>query len=204
MVPGLWYPAGAGGMWLNYVVWCDTNKDIIPGNHHYFEYPYLKELHPDYSPFFNFSNHKTPPHMATVVLGSDRALFNFFLNILSKKKPSTDWIPTAGGFYQMKNVIKYNLDWCDIFENPKKFFDDVNSLTGYNIKLNQFTETAIEQYKNSCTWYSMTKQELYATDPVQECFNHCFDQCTNSATSLAQQTQQAWNLVESTLWTRKF
>lgn len=151
---GVWYPPGAGGMWLNYLVWCSRSGEIIPGDHAHFEFNYLESLNPAYMSFLGFYTHNLEYDFATIRLGSDRAWFNFFLNIQSKKQMSSDYDSVLNGaklFLEWRQAAaECNLDWCLIFENPEQFVAQLNSITNFDVKFNSVTEQAFVQYQNSC------------------------------------------------------
>jgi len=154
--PGLWYPQGAGGMWLNYLIWCSQANKIVPGDHYYFEWPYIQSLEPKYISFLGFYPHNRDYSTAPIRLGSDRAWFNFFLNINAKKGMPAEYSALVQGstnflIWHQQN-IDFTLDWCLIFKDPEQFIAQLNAITDFDVSLNSVTEQAIEQYRKSCVW----------------------------------------------------
>ena len=182
-------------MWLNYALWCGLNQKNIPGSHVYFEFPYLKSLEPTYVDYFDFVQHTSRPIDSDIRLGSNRAWLNFFANVIHKKGRYPGWeFSGPRGFFewQQKN-IKFNLDWCLVFEDPEKFFDRVAKLTGYSIKLDQYTETARQQYIQSCSTLDF--------DQVRQAWcNYIFSTMTNTTDS-DDTRQQTVNEILAKTWT---
>lgn len=151
--PIIWYVPGSGGMWVSYLIWCVKHGQVISGAFEHFEFPNLQQKRPDYYSYLEFVEHTDDPSTADIVLGSDRAWMNFYLNLVKKKNFEQDW---QGTNFFMHNLqaqdIKFNLDWCDIWENPKKFVQDLAQLSGCQLQYNQHARTAIEQYRQSCVW----------------------------------------------------
>jgi len=149
--PTIWYPPGAGGMWVNYLLWCINTKTILPGPFEHFEYVFLYRKDSRYHSLVQFKQH-TDSVDADIVLGSNRAWMNFYLNVVKKKNMQD--CPSAERYTQilMNRNIKFNLEWCDIWEHPKKFIDDLSQLSGYKLAYNLFAQQAIEQYRQSCVW----------------------------------------------------
>lgn len=191
--PKLWYPPGAGGMWLNYVVWCGLNRKNIPGSHVYFEFPYLKSLDSTYHVYFDFVRHVSHPMDSDVRLGCNRAWLNFFVNVIHKKGQYPNWeLSGPPGFFEWQQQnINFNLDWCLVFEDPEKFFDLVANVTGYPIKLNQYTETARQQYIQSCL--------AAESDQVHQAWrNYIFSTMTNATDSDDTRQQQVNEILTKT------
>ena len=192
-IPSLWYPMGAGGMWLNYAVWCGLNQKNIPGTHVHFEFLYLKSLDTTYREYFNFNRHLTRPIDSPVRLGSDRAWLNFFSNIIYKKGHYPGWkISGPAGFFEWRRQnIKCNLDWCAIFEDPEKFFEQVAKLTGYSIKLDQYTEMARKQYVQSCV-------NAESAEVLESWRNYIFTNIANTTDSDDIRQQQVRQILNET------
>lgn len=154
--PGFWYPQGAGGMWLNYLIWCSQANKIVPGDHLYFEWPYIQSLEPKYVSYLDFYIHDRDYSTAPIRLGSNRAWFNFFLNINAKKGMPQDYFGLVQGASTFltwsRDNIDFTLDWCLIFEDPEQFITQLNTVADFNVTLNSVTEQAIEQYRKSCIW----------------------------------------------------
>lgn len=152
--PGAWYPPGAGGMWLNYLVWCSKFNKIIPGGHPHFEYNYLESINPEYLSFLGFYTHQLEYDVTPIRLGSDRAWFNFFLNVQAKKGVDSDYDSLLNGaklFLEwQQQAVEFNLDWCLIFTGPEQFVAQLNSITDLDVQYNSVTEQAFDQYRNSC------------------------------------------------------
>jgi hypothetical protein len=160
---------GAGGMWLNYLVWCSKFDTNLPGELNHFEFPDVEAainadpaLHyyvgdrTQYHSFIQQRKHSVTWHDCEIVLGSDRAWFNFFLNLQKKKGRAED----DGGRYQiaaqyagwMRRGLQFNLDWCLIWEDPEQFLTRLNELAGFELKYNSGAQQAFEQYRRSCVF----------------------------------------------------
>lgn len=152
--PGIWYPQGAGGMWLNYLIWCSEHEKIIPGDHPHFEWPYIQSLEPEYVSYLDFYIHGRDYTTAPIILGSNQAWFNFFLNINAKKEMPENYSSLVDGASRLlqlyKTPIEFNLDWCLIFTDPEQFVQQLNNLVEFEIEYNSITEQAFEQYRRSC------------------------------------------------------
>jgi hypothetical protein len=91
---------------------------------------------------------------APIRLGSNRAWFNFFLNVNAKKGMPRDCVTLLTGSKMFLNWyqadINFNLDWCLIFEDPEQFVAQLNSISDFKIKYSSVTGQAFDQYRNSC------------------------------------------------------
>jgi len=150
--PIIWYVPGSGGMWVNYLIWCVKHSQVMSGTFEHFEFPSVQQRHPDYYSCLKFTEHTDDPNTADIVLGSDRAWMNFYLNVIKKKQIHPTPMVTRYTQTLMCQHIKFNLEWCDIWENPKKFVQDLAQLSGYQLQYNKYACTAIEQYRQSCVW----------------------------------------------------
>lgn len=143
-------------MWLNYLIWCSKTNEIVPGNHPHFEWPYIQSLRPDYLSFLGFYIHDRDWKTAPIRLGSNRAWFNFFLNVNAKKGLPADYNSSLKGATMFlewySSGVEFTLDWCLIFEDPEQFVAQLNSISDFDVKFNSVTEQAFAQYKNSCVW----------------------------------------------------
>lgn len=197
--PTLWYPPGAGGMWLNYLVWCSKNDRIIPGDHSHFEWPYLLSIEPEYIPYFEFCSHDRVHKTATVRLGNQQAQFNFFLNVINKKQMPQDLdslIQGAKMFLEWElDSVDFNLDWCLIFENPEHFVAQLNSITIFDLEFNSAAEQAVEQYQKSCI-----KIKTYTELEVQAWRRAALEMCTDRQQSISKRLQKAEEVFYNTYY----
>lgn len=197
--PGVWYPPGAGGMWLNYLVWCSRSNEIIEGNHTHFEFNYLESLNPDYLSFLGFYTHHQEHEAASIKLGSERAWFNFFLNVQAKKAMPNEYDSLLNGaklFLQWRQeTVEFNLDWCLIFEDPEQFVAQLNSITDLNVQYNSVTEQAFAQYRNSCIAMPDVSAPM-----VQAWRQAILDLFTNRSDAVPQRLQTAEQIFYNTYY----
>ena len=211
-LPRVWYPMGAGGMWLNYLIWAARFNATIPENPMNFEFPDIENIinaNPDlhfyvgdktqYHSFIQQRKHSISWHDCEIRLGSDRAWFNFFLNLQKKKGRAED----EGGRYQiaaqyagwMRRGIEFNLDWCWIWEDPERFLTRLNELGGFDLEYNAGAERAFEQYRAS----SPFEPEEGDLDVYQRAV---YDLATDQDTTNAQARLQRAREIVYTTWYR--
>lgn len=194
---GVWYPQGAGGMWLNYLIWCSKTNEIVPGDHPHFEWPYIQSLRPDYLSFLGFYIHDRDWKTAPIRLGSNRAWFNFFLNVNAKKGLPHDYDSLLKGatmFLEWHNTgVKFTLDWCLIFEDPEQFVAQLNSISDFDVKFNSVTEQAFIQYKNS-------QPRGYTDQAARAWKNAILNLLTDRKQILPQRVQQAEQIFNDTYY----
>jgi hypothetical protein len=191
--PTLWFAGGAGGNWLNYMIWCGLNQKNIIGKHVEFSNQNLKAQLPV---FFKIVKHSDYDCHTDAVLGSYRSLLNFYINVATKNPSWTEAHP-SGYILMQDHEWNYNLDYCDIFLDPDKFVKSVNQLTELNLSMDHYVECAFDQYWKSCVWVDMTKQELFKTQWITDSVDWCLNNRTNKSDSLAQRTEQAWTEIEA-------
>lgn len=144
---------GSGGQWINYLLWCLDRGRVLLGAFEHFEFPSMQQRDPDYVPMVEFLEHTDSLDQADIVLGSDRAWMNFYVNLLTKKQLINDWQVSAQYVATLqKRNIEFNLDWCDIWEQPEKFLQDLGALIGKSLPYNRVARQAIAQYSRTCTW----------------------------------------------------
>jgi len=164
--PTCWYPAGAGGMWLNYLVWCHKTQQTAPGYLPHFELPSLRSIFPNIESNLGFLLHDHDPNSAVIRLGSHRAWFNFYLNLNTKKECAD-----AEGLYSetvkflnyKKLPVNFNLEWTLIWTDPEKFINDLNALHDFKLSYNTHVATAFEQYRHSCYLPDLKSTEFQQT-----------------------------------------
>jgi hypothetical protein len=152
----IWYPQGAGGMWLNYLLWCNQTRTTLPGAFQSFEFDNLKQQWPEYRSFFVWVPHDTEQakgNAARIRLGG-HAWFNFYLNIFNKKNAGDlIYYGCAASLLKiLNNNVWPNLYWQDLITDPEKFLADLSAIVGYHIPYDDITQRAIEQYIDSCTF----------------------------------------------------
>ena len=184
MLPKLWYPGGAGGHWLNYVTWCGINQTWV--DYDFIEFSPVFNNIPNYKIYYQFRPHSEIHAPTDIWLGSDQALLNFYINVLIKNPKWKNATPL--GYIQMRDNFLWNLDYCDIFNDPENFFNQINALTDYNLKLDFYTNKALQQYKHSCLWSKMSEQQLQNTSWAKTCLEYC---------------ENDWDLVRTMLFVAK-
>jgi hypothetical protein len=160
-LPKLWYPMGGGGAWLNYLIWCSLHNQSVSGDVDNFDFPVIESIinsnsEIKYQNYFQLREHSITWHDCEIVLGSDRAWFNFFLNLQKKTGRSED----NGVRYQIaaqyagwiRRGVQFNLEWCDIWQEPEQFLSRLKELTTLNLLFNAGAEQAFEQYRRSCVF----------------------------------------------------
>lgn len=199
--PGIWYPQGAGGMWLNYLIWCSEHEKIIPGDHPHFEWPYIQSLEPEYVSYLDFYIHGRDHTTAPIILGNNNAWLNFFLNINAKKGMPNDYNSLIIGAKNLLKVhkthVEFNLDWCLIFTNPEQFVQQLNKLVDYEfeVEYNSITEQAFEQYRRSCI-----KLTDHADPQIRAWRTAILELFTDKAQSLPQRLQIAEEIFYNTYY----
>lgn len=160
VLPQLWYPPGAGGMWLNYLLWCYRVNDNFPDELASFEFPILKQQNPKYYPLIQFARHLDDPANSQIRLGGPY-YFNFYINLCNKKSNSIS-VQTANEFlnYAQTN-IDYNLDWGLIYRDPEQFINQLNRTAEFEITYSDPASRAVEQYINSCPLIDLTDPVMY-------------------------------------------
>lgn len=188
----IWFPAGAGGSWLNYLVWCSTTQTSLDHPFTHFRYHDVLKVCSSFKVCLKYVFHYVTPDTTKspmVILGSNRAWINFW--ILMAEKYDADagdtWIPTPKAYYRPDFAITFNLDWCDIFQDPEKFLYTLSRLLEYRIKYDQHTQHAIEQYQRTCSHLNLDRSDLWSHPLVQLYLNE------------NQLTQQQ---AEELLWTK--
>lgn len=154
MNPSLWYPQGAGGMWLNYFIFCTQTRTVSDQPHVYFEYPYIKQLIPNYLSYFTFCRHVDDYNHSVIKFGGDRYWFNFYLNVCAKKVKHNDYqglVDAADALVGLsKHSVPFNLDWGLIFTNPRQLTTNLSDIAGIDITYNSYSARSVTQYINSC------------------------------------------------------
>ena len=108
------------------------------------------------------------------------------------------WGPN--GFWTWNDVnVEFNLDWCDIFNNPESFLESLYDITGYRLYLDQYTTTAIDQYKKSCDWM-YNKDSLVNNQFFQAWSNYCFEYRTNPNDDPDNRLSQSQALIHKTIF----
>ena len=176
--PKFWYPAGAGGMWLNYLIWCNTTQQTIPGYLPHFELPSLRLIVPEFPHYLGFVIHDRDPNSAVIRLGSHRAWFNFYLNLNTKKECAD-----ADGLYSetvkflnfRSKPVNFNLEWTRIWTDPEQFINDLNAVHNFKITYNKHTETAFDQYRHSCYLPDLNSADFQQTLLYRQWYQAIFD-----------------------------
>ena len=151
--PLIWYVPGSGGQWINYLLWCLDQGRVLQGGFDHFKFSHVQQRDPDYFPLVEFVHHTDNFEQADVVLGSDRAWMNFYLNLVKKKNLAQDW-QVVNLFMQdlQTQNIKFNLDWCDIWDDPVRFMQQLSLLTGLDLPYNYLVQKVMAQYSRTCVW----------------------------------------------------
>lgn len=167
--PRVWYPNGAHGAWLNYVAWCSQFNTAIPGSLERFDHTYL-EPRINSTPALHFyqenrtqypgiiQQRKDAPAWddCSILFGSNRAWFNFFLNLQMSSETSADQdqayqvAARYAGWYRRN--ITFNLEWCLIWTDPEQFLSDLGRLIKMDLPWNTGAQQAFEQYRAVCVF----------------------------------------------------
>jgi hypothetical protein len=177
--PKIWYPAGAGGHWLNYLIWCHRHQTTVPGIPVNFDWRTLhgRQMEGGES-YLGFMIHDTDPADSQICLGSHRAWFNFFLCINTKKLMASKegrYKAACNALNYCKQNITFNLDWCLIWTNPAQFIQDLNSTGGFDITVNEHTTRAFEQYRVSCYMPNIDSSEFRQSDLCRDWYQAILD-----------------------------
>lgn len=205
----MWYPMGAGGMWLNYFIWCSLNNQVLDGEFKHFEYPDLYPFittnrYPVYVCMHIHSGDDIVPNDYDLRLGSNRAWMNFYLNVLAKKGQSPGVLDGCHAFYDWSNQgIDFNLDWCLIFEEPALFIYQLNMITNYGVRYNNFTKRAIEQYTNSCVWVDIDSAEFQLDARYKDWHRYALKNLTDRKLTFQQRIAQAHEVLHDYYYSPK-
>jgi len=197
----MWYPAGAGGMWLNYFIWCSLNNQVLDGEFKHFEFPDIlplitTEQYPVYVCMLIHDGDSIVPSEFDLRLGSNRAWMNFYLNLLAKKGQTPGILDgSRKSFDRASEGIDFNLDWCLIFEEPELFIYQLNIITNYGIKYNDKTARAIEQYTNSCIWVDLDSPEFQSDPRYKDWHRYALQHLTDRSLTFRQRISQADEIV---------
>ena len=144
----LWYPQGAGGMWLNYLMWCSRNNRTIPGKHTYYELPYLQGIDPEYRALVFFTRHAIEYDEAVIRLGGNY-WFNFYLNVCTKKDDA--WDCQARSLFEIRDMnMPVNLDWKTMINNPEQFLVNLEHESGYRVYRTPLALGLFPEYRSTC------------------------------------------------------
>jgi hypothetical protein len=199
--PKFWYPRGAGGMWVNYLIWCNQHQTTVAGNPYNFDWPTLhgRPLSGGETNL-GFMIHNTDPVLSDICLGSHNAWYNFFLYINIKKDRSD-----KEGMYSSalratewrQKGINFNLDWTLIWLDPEQFIQDLNSLWPFDIQYNEHTQRAVEQYHASCIFPDIDNEEFQRSDLFKHWHQALIDYETDPNLTMAQRQNQSLELIRS-------
>jgi hypothetical protein len=158
----LWYPQGSGGMWLNYLVWCNKQQTTIPESFQMFEFENVRRRSPKYYSSFIYMKHTATQEEANssdVRIGGNN-WFNFYLNICVKKKMADiHYRGVAESLLAiMDNNVTPNLYWQDIIKSPEKFLNNLSLVLKKPVKYNHITQQAIGQYIQSCSFPKLNNE----------------------------------------------
>lgn len=144
---------GSGGQWVNYLLWCLNQGRVMSGGFDHFEFDAVLQRDPNYFTSVEFLEHTDLPSNADIVLGSDRAWMNFYANLTVKKNKIDDCDGVLNYIVQLQQKkINFNLDWCDLWQQPEKFLSDLGTLIGRKLPYDRIAKQAIAQYSRSCVW----------------------------------------------------
>jgi hypothetical protein len=173
----IWYPQGAGGMWLNYLLWCNQERTTLPGDFQSFEFTDIHQRWPEYYSFFTWLPHlaeQDKSNKSRIRLGGHN-WFNFYLN-LCYKKPGGQYYHYAVCLLNIQTTdSRPNLYWRDIIHNPEKFLADLSSIVEYHIPYDTITQRAIDQYINSCPFPKIITFEFRSSEIYSEWLRAIYD-----------------------------
>jgi len=165
----LWYPPGAGGMWLNYLVFCTRKHRNIGNTHLNFDYTHLKSLDDEYWLVTDFARHIDSAKSANIRLGGDDCLFNFYLNLVIKQPHESHKGIATFLLSSLKNNISYNLCWKSLISDFDNFACDLFK-TYFNtmgLQINEFSYKAHQQYVDSCFFPSLEDKDFLNSNIFQ-------------------------------------
>lgn len=200
----IWYPRGSGGMWVNYLIYCNNQQTTIPGNHTSFEFLYLHSLCPSYFSNLDWALHNSDPAESLICLGDNHSWYNFYLNSNVKKETAKKEGLAEGALNAVKNQqkhIKFNLNWTLIWTDPGQFIQELNQLGSFNITLNQYTEQAFKQYRNSCFFPKLDSDEFQKSDLFKYWHQSLVDHETDPNLTMAQRDNQAVEITKNMFFT---
>jgi hypothetical protein len=193
-------------MWLNYLVWVHYHGGTITHDFPHFELNYVSQLHPRYQSYIKFLPHVTDSTLGTVRLGSNRAWYNFYLNINIKKGIAAPEFLYTGAMESIKlwqQGISFNLEWTLLWHNPEQFVADLGTLIGVDIQYQAHIQQAIEQYRSSCYLPDINPKFRRAAGPAfrqNDLFKYWFQATIDYATDvnlpLKQREEQALAITQ--------
>jgi hypothetical protein len=205
--PKLWFPAGGGGAWVNYLIWCNYYQRTLPETPVSFAFEIVSSTFPNYHMSMDCSD----PHNSTItgdiLLGSNSAWYNFYLYNHIKNYP-VDKTYYYNNLYNRavdrlnlwKKNIQFNLEWTLIWTNPIKFLKDLNSLKNINLNYGIYSEIAFDQYRKSCLLPDIKNNEFRSSDGFKYWHKAVFDTQTDITFSDQQRIDQAEFILEELYW----
>lgn len=204
-LPKIWYPPGAGGMWVNYLIWCNKNQTTVPGYPKNFDWPTLfgKPMPGDQTNL-SFMIHQTDPADSVICLGSSYALYNFYLNInIKKSRADKDGLykSALNAVERRKKGINFNLDWRLIWTDPEQFVSDLNTIWPFDITYNKHIDRAVKQYHASCIFPSIDNEKFQQNELFKHWHQALIDHETDVNLTMAQRHTQALEITRSMYFT---
>lgn len=188
--PKIWYLPGAGGNWLNYLVWSYLNDRNIEGDHLNFHFDYLREIDPKYNYVLRCWFHTEPWHTGDLVFGSHKACLNIWINNCRKLGHTTSEAALTRMAIHYQNDYNWNtgysIQWHLIVTDPEFLLACINDALGLSLSYTPVVQRSIKQYIASCwptelqgdswkdhyltkAWVSALK---YRGVPEEEVYNH--------------------------------
>ena len=201
--PAIWYPIGAGGHWLNYLIWCNFYKKNLPFGLNAFRPRDLTNIFNDYCVFIDFNNPHNDTVTGDILLGSNRAWYNFYLYNLTKNGMVGDDNLYKGACVNLnlwKKNIQFNLEWTLIWTDPEKFLKDLNSFKNINLSYGSYSEIAFAQYRKSCLLPDIKNNEFRSSNVFKYWHKAIFDTQTDTNFSNQQRIDQAEFILEQLYW----
>jgi hypothetical protein len=204
--PTIWYPVGAGGHWLNYLIWSNLFKKNLPFNVTAFSPPELFHVFNDYCTFLDFRNPHNDSFTGDIILGSNQAWYNFYLYNLTKNGMVSDNDLYNGAYTSLilrKKNIKFNLEWTLIWTNPEQFLNDLNLLQNcrsWHLRYDTYAEIAFDQYRKSCILPDLSDQAFRSNSMFAHWRNAIFEHETDKNCSQQQRIEHTEHIIDQLYW----
>ena len=202
----IWYPIGAGGHWLNYLIWCNIYKKNLPFGLPAFRPPDLANIFNDYCACLYLDDPHNDTVTGDILLGSNRAWYNFYLYNLTKNGMVGDDNLYKGACVNLnlwKKNIQFNLEWTLIWTDPEKFLEDLNLLhncTGWNLHYDTYSEIAFDQYRKSCMLPDLSDQAFRLNPIFVHWRNAIFEHETDKNSSQQHRIEQMEYIINQMYW----
>ncbi len=172
----VWYMPGAGGNWLNYMLWCYLHNRTIPGNHKNFHINTLTEFCPEYHYILGVSPHQVPWQACNVLFGSHKSALNIFITNCRKLGYNPDTVVHMALLYQKTYdwSVEYNIQWHLLPTDPEAMLKLLSDILGIEISYTTAVQHAFQQYINSC-WPPELQGDAWLDHPLTNAYIQALD-----------------------------